>query len=253
MTLNGLLRILKVLRGSIVKALAIIPARGGSKRIPRKNIRSFCGFPIIKYPIEAALNANCFEKIIVSTDDGEIAEIAKKYGASVPFYRSELNSSDTSSTLDVIKEVLHTYDLKGVIFDYICCLYPTAVFIKPKFLTETLKMMMDKKADSLVSVVKYSYPIQRALKFEKGKIRMLDPSYVGVRTQDIEQMYHDAGQFYWLKPQSVLDGKEIFNSNSYGFELPEVMVQDIDNETDWKLAEIKYEFFLKQPGEYKNG
>lgn len=229
-----------------MKIVAIIPARSGSKRIPRKNIRSFCGCPIIKYSIDAALNANCFEEVMVSTDDIEIAKIAKKYGASVPFYRSELNSSDRSSTVDTIKEVLHMYDKRGVIFDYVCCLYPTAVFLKPKFLTESLKMMIDKKADSLVSVVKYSYPIQRALKFEKGKITMLDPNNVRARTQDLEQMYHDAGQFYWLRPRSILEGKEIFSNNSYGFELPEVMVQDIDNEADWMLAEIKYEFFLKK-------
>jgi len=235
-----------------MKALAIIPARGGSKRIPRKNIRSFCGFPIIKYSIDAALNANCFEEIMVSTDDREIANIAKECGASVPFYRSELASSDRSSTVDVIKEVLHMYDKHGVIFDYVCCIYPTAVFIKPKFLIESLKMMMDKKADSLVSIVKYNHPIQRALRFEKGKITMLNPNNVKARTQDLEPTYHDAGQFYWLRPQSVLECKEVFNDNSYGFELPEIMVQDIDNEADWMLAEIKYEFFLKKQGEYKN-
>jgi N-acylneuraminate cytidylyltransferase len=235
-----------------MKSLAIIPARGGSKRIPRKNIRPFCGYPILKYPIEIALTATCFDEVMVSTEDGEIAELAKEYGASVPFYRSDLTSSDASSTMDVIKEVIHMYEQIGVFFDYICCLYPTAVFIKPRFLNETLKMMIDSKADSLVSIVKYSYPIQRALQFEKGKIKMLNPNYVKFRTQDIEQMYHDAGQFYWLRPQIVLQNKEIFNNNSYGFELPEIMVQDIDNEMDWKLAEIKYEIFLKKDGEYSN-
>jgi len=182
---------------------------------------------------------------MVSTDDKEISEIAKEYGASVPVLRSKLNSTDTSSTLDVLKEVLHIYENQGVFFDYICCLYPTAVFIKSEYLIEGLKLMIDKNADSLISIVKFNHPIQRALKYDKGKVTMLNPDNVKKRTQDLKQMYHDAGQFYWLKSKMIVCGKEIFNNNSYGYELPEHMVQDIDTESDWKLAEIKYEFFKK--------
>ena len=221
--------------------LAIITARGGSKRIPRKNIRSFCGKPIISYSIEAALNSECFDEVMVSTDDEEIAEIAKKCGAKVPFQRSDKNSDDHSSTADVIIEVLNFYKEQGHQVDMACCIYPTAPFVSVSALREGRdKLQQDASLKTAFPVTRFSYPIQRALKMRDGVIAMFQPEHLFSRSQDLEPAFHDAGQFYWLKVEPFLKNPKLFTENSFGIEMPETHVQDIDTEADWELAEIKF-------------
>ncbi len=222
--------------------LAIIPARGGSKRIPRKNIKSFCGQPIIKYSIETALQSKCFEEIMVSTDDKEIATTAESFGAKVPFLRSAVNSNDYADTADVIKEVLNSYKKLNKHFDYFCCIYPTAPFITAEKLSNSFKKLEKTGADAVIPVVKFSYPIQRSLKIENNKLEMIWPENYKKRSQDLMQTYHDCGQFYWMKTESFLTQKTLFAKNTIPFEINEIEVQDIDTEEDWKIAEFKYEY-----------
>ena len=221
-------------------AVAIITARGGSKRIPRKNIKLFLGQPIIKYSIEAAIKSGCFGEVMVSTDDKEIAEISKKLGATVPFYRSEKTSDDHATTADVIAEVLAEYKKSGKEFDYFCCIYPTAPFITSEKLKEAMRILSEKNADSVFPVAKFSYPIQRGLKIEDGFIKMFWPENLTTRSQDLEPAYHDAGQFYFMKVKSFLEQKRVFAEKSIPLIADEMEVQDIDNEEDWKVAELKY-------------
>jgi len=220
--------------------IAIIPARGGSKRIPKKNIKDFLGKPIISYSITAALKSKLFDEIMASTDDMQIAEISKSLGAKVPFMRSKENSNDYAGTSDVILEVLDKYKENGNIFDYCCCIYPTAPFITPEKLKKSFELFKVKDYDSLFPVVKYSYPIQRSYKFVNDKISMVWPENYSKRSQDLEQIYHDAGQFYWLKVEEFIKKKQIYTDNSGAIVFSELEVQDIDNEEDWKLAEMKF-------------
>ncbi|MFH0969681.1 MAG: pseudaminic acid cytidylyltransferase [Patescibacteria group bacterium] len=224
------------------KILAIIPARGGSKRIPRKNIKDFLGKPIIAYSIETALKSGLFDEVMVSTDDQEIAEVAKKYGAKVPFLRSEKNSDDHSSTADVIEEVLNEYQKKSKNFDVFCCIYPTAPFINEDTLKKCYELMEKGKYDSVFPIVKFSYPIQRGLKMTGSKVEMIWPENYNKRSQDIESAYHDSGQFYWLRTDKFLQEKKVYLDNSGAIVLDNLMVQDIDNLEDWKMAEFKYQF-----------
>lgn len=224
-----------------MSAIAIITARGGSKRIPRKNIREFCGHPIIKYSIEAAISSKSFDEVMVSTDDKEIAEIARKYGAKVPFLRSKENSDDYSGTVDVLLEVINEYKKIGKCFDYLCCIYPTAPFITAKKLTSSIKLLQENKdCDCIIPVVKYSYPIQRSLKIDNGKLKMNWPENYSKRSQDLEDAYHDSGQFYITKTQQLLENKTLFSMNAIPVTISETEAQDIDNEEDWKIAEIKF-------------
>ncbi|MBP5468022.1 MAG: pseudaminic acid cytidylyltransferase [Candidatus Riflebacteria bacterium] len=221
--------------------LAIITARGGSKRIPRKNIRNFLGKPIISYSIESALQCGVFDEVMVSTDDDEIAEIAKKYGAKVPFKRSSETSNDTATTTDVILEVLREYKIRGVCFEYACCIYPTAPFITADSLKKGFEQMKESKTQAAIPVVKYSYPIQRALQIDSvGKLSMLYPEYSRSRSQDLTTSYHDAGQFYWFKVSAIKPDMELLKMNASPIIIPETQVQDIDTEEDWILAEMKY-------------
>lgn len=222
------------------KSIAIITARGGSKRIPRKNIKSFCSQPIIKYSIDAALNSKLFAEVMVSTDDIEIKQIAESFGAKVPFMRSKENSDDYSTTADVLKEVILEYKKNGQVFDYLCCLYPTAPFVTPERLVESMDLLIKHNVDCVLPVVKYSYPIQRSLKIEAGKIRMQWPENYLKRSQDLEPIYHDCGQFYCLKTNSLLEQMVLFAKDTLPVILPETEVQDIDNEHDWKIAELKF-------------
>lgn len=216
--------------------LCIIPARGGSKRIPRKNIKNFLGKPIIAYSIEAAIKSNLFDEIMVSTDDPEIAEIAKQYGAKVPFLRSGENANDFATLADVIDEVKKHYLKLEKKFDNICCILPTAPLITVENLKTGYELLISKKADSVRPVVRFSYPIQRAVKLDDNeKVSMFYPEYQNTRSQDLEPAYHDAGQFYWLRFNAGLRG-----DNKFGFEISESLVQDIDTEEDWKMAELKY-------------
>lgn len=222
------------------KSIAIIPARGGSKRIPRKNIKLFLGQPVIKYSIDAALKAGCFDEIMVSTEDPEIAAIAQSFGAEVPFMRSKENSDDYAMTADVLKEVILEYQKVGREFECLCCIYPTAPFISPQRLKEAMALLREKGADSVLPVTAYSYPIQRSLKIVDGRAVMLWPENYLKRSQDLMPVYHDCGQFYCLKTSSLLEQMKLFAEYTIPIILPELEVQDIDNEEDWKIAEIKY-------------
>lgn len=221
--------------------LCIIPARGGSKRIPRKNIRPFLGKPIIAYSIEAALNSALFDEVMVSTDDAEIAEIALKYGAKVPFMRTEKTSNDYATTFDVIEEVLIKYKDTNKHYDVVCCIYACAPFITSNKLTESHKMLEINNYDSVFPVIPFGFPIQRSLKFEEDKIKFFYPEFSLSRSQDLEKSYHDAGQFYWMQINRCLEQKKILTENSGSIIISEMEGQDIDNEVDWKLAELKYE------------
>lgn len=224
-----------------MKNLAIITARGGSKRIPRKNIRNFLGKPIIAYSIEAALKSGVFDEVMVSTDDDEIKEISLKFGAKVPFKRSAETSNDTATTTDVIIEVLEEYKKRGVSFDYACCLYPTAPFVKAESLREGLDAMLRDGSVAAIPVVKYSYPIQRAMEVgDSGRLQMVWPEYSRARSQDLKPRYHDAGQFYWFKTTAINKSMELLKMEASPIIIPETQVQDIDTEEDWILAELKY-------------
>lgn len=217
--------------------LAIIPARGGSKRIPRKNIRPFAGRPILAYSIEAALQSGLFSEVMVSTDDAEIAEIALRYGATVPFMRSPENANDFAPTLAVIQEVLQQYEPRR--FDLGCCIYATAPLIQPAQLKDGLQLLQQNDYDVVFPVVAFSYPVWRALnRNPDGKTKMQWPEYQMSRSQDLSPLYHDAGQWYWFNPQRISTG--LFTSNTGTIVLSEDQVQDIDTPTDWRLAEMKY-------------
>jgi pseudaminic acid cytidylyltransferase len=219
--------------------LAIIPARGGSKRIPRKNIRDFLGKPIIAYSIEAALKSELFDEVMVSTDDDEIAKIAKNYGANVPFFRSDENSNDYATTSDVLKEVLIKYKYN---FDNVCCIYPTAPFITVENLVLAYNKLINNNLDSVYPIVEYTYPIQRSLEIINEKLRMVWPENLISRSQDLTKRYHDAGQFYFFNAERFNRSNSLLTDNTGYVEMSNLMAQDIDNETDWKLAEYKYEF-----------
>ena len=223
-----------------MRAIAIITARGGSKRIPRKNIRDFCGNPIISYAIDAAINSNIFAEVMVSTDDNEIAKIALENGAQGPFYRSSRNSDDYSTTADVLIEVLSEYEKKGLKFDYLCCIYPTAPFVTSEKLKLALKKMINEKAEAIIPVVKFSYPPQRAFIIKDDKLIYKYPENVFKRSQDLESLYHDAGQFYFIKVETFMKNKTLVCKNTIPLIVDELSVQDIDTEEDWKMAELKY-------------
>lgn len=229
-----------------MKNLCIIPARGGSKRIPRKNIKSFMGKPIMAYSIDAAKASGLFEEIMVSTDDEEIAEVARKYGASVPFFRSEATANDYAGTADVLFEVLNEYKMRGLEFDNLCCLYSTAPFVTSERLNEAYNLLND-KVDASFTLVQYSYPVQRSLrKNEEGYVEMNFPQYLSSRSQDLEPIYHDAGQFYFVKVKSFYEEKTLWCKRTAPIVLSELEVQDLDTLTDWQLAEMKYELIYKK-------
>ena len=229
----------------MMKSLCIITARGGSKRIPKKNIKSFCGKPILAYSVEAALESGLFEEVMVSTDSQEIAEIAEKYGAEVPFFRSEKNSDDYASTADVLYEVLMEYEKKGRTFDYFCCIYPTAPFITASKLRQAKNLLMEKNADSVLPVVKFSFPPQRGLEIQNEKVQAAYPEFFHFRSQDLKPIYHDCGQFYFAKADVFMQTKQLITDNTIPMLFQETEVQDIDSEQDWEIAEIKYERFVR--------
>ncbi|MES2284293.1 MAG: pseudaminic acid cytidylyltransferase [Bacteroidota bacterium] len=220
--------------------LAIIPARGGSKRIPKKNIKKFFGKPIIAYSIEAAIKSNLFDEVMVSTDDSEIAEIAKKYGAKVPFLRSNKNADDHATTIEVIDEVLDNYkNIFDKTFEIACCIYPTAPFIQIQHLKEGLSKLIENNFSSVFPIVAFSYPVFRGVEIgQDGRVRMVWPEYQNSRSQDLKIIYHDAGQWYWFNALKI--NKVLFTDNTGSIILPEMEVQDIDTLADWKLAEHKY-------------
>lgn len=229
--------------------LAIIPARGGSKRIPRKNIRSFCGRPIIAYSIAAARDSGCFDEIMVSTDDTEIAEVARAQGAQVPFLRSAAASNDQATTAEVLVEVLEAYGRLARMPVLACCLYPTAPFVTPENLRAGHDLLKKQPTlESALPIVRFSFPIQRALRQRDGKVSFFQPEHALTRSQDLEPAYHDAGQFYWLRVEPFLRSRRLLTGATAGIVLPEWQVQDIDNEDDWIAAEMKFrQLAVRQP------
>lgn len=232
-----------------MKKLAVITARGGSKRIPRKNILPFLGKPILAYSIEAAIKSGQFDEVMVSTDDEEIAQIAREYGAKVPFMRSDATSNDFANTEDVLLEVLDEYEKRGESFDLICCIYPTAPFVTADKLNEALNKLLSSDADTLIPVVRFSYPPQRALVMKDDYLEFKYPEHMLSRSQDLEPHFHDVGQFYMMKTEGFKKNKAIMRGKILPFEMPELEVQDIDNMTDWQIAEIKYQFMHKKEAE----
>ena len=222
-------------------SICIIPARGGSKRIPRKNIKPFLGKPIIAYSIEAALASGTFDEVMVSTDDQEIAEVSKRFGANVPFLRSPELGGDMVMTAEVLIEVLDRYVELGMVFGRCCCLYATAPFINPERLKSGMHMLEEEGTDSVLPVVRFSYPPQRGQVIRNGHVEMLHPENYNVRSQDLEPMYHDVGQFYCIKSDVLRQERRLFCGQTCPVELPESEVQDIDSEEDWKIAEMKYQ------------
>lgn len=227
--------------------IAIITARGGSKRIPHKNIKEFCGKPIIEYSIEAAKQAGIFDTVMVSTDDNKIAEIAKNAGAEVPFMRSEETSNDYATTADVLMEVLEKYKERGIRYENACCIYPTAPFVAGYKLRQAMEMLVKEKKDSVMPVVPFSFPPLRGMVINDGKLEYKWQEYAMKRSQDLEEIYHDCGQFYVFRVETFEKEKKLVTDNTAGMIISELEVQDIDNETDWQLAEMKYRL-LKEKG-----
>ncbi len=227
------------------KILAIIPARGGSKRIPRKNIKDFFGQPIIKYSIDAALQSGIFDEVMVSTEDQEIADVAKKLGSEVPFFRSAEAANDNATTAEVVSEVLAEYKKMGKEFDCFCCLYPTAPFVTSEKLKIAFKTLKENDIDSVFPIVQFGYKIQRALRVDDGLVKMIWPENINKRSQDLETSYHDAGQFYFMRVKSFLEQKRLFAEKNMPLIMNETETQDIDNERDWQIAELKYKILNK--------
>ena len=223
------------------KAIAIITARGGSKRIPKKNIKEFCGKPIIAYSIRAALDSGIFDEVMVSTDSEEIAEIARAYGAKVPFMRSARTSDDFATTADVLMEVLERYQEMGRTFDVMSCIYPTAPFVTPQKLQSAYDTLTKEQAVMAMPVVAFSYPPQRSYILQGNMLEMKWKENYNKRSQDLEKMYHDAGQFYMYQVEAFIRLKGQMTESIVPVIVDEMDVQDIDNESDWKLAELKYQ------------
>lgn len=224
------------------KRIAIITARGGSKRIPKKNIKDFCGKPIIAYSIEAAISSELFDEVMVSTDSEEIADFARQYGAHVPFMRSAETSNDYATTNDVLVEVFNEYKKRGQEFDIAVCIYPTAPFVTADKLRRAIDMVEKDGADAVTPVVQFSFPPQRAFIIRDNALEYQYPENASVRSQDLEPIYHDCGQFYVMKPKNVMDG--IIIKKTTPIVMPESEVQDIDTVEDWKIAEMKYQIMV---------
>ena len=224
-----------------MKKIAIIPARGGSKRIPGKNIRDFFGKPIIAYSIEAALKSGLFEEVMVSTNSREIAEISTKFGAKVPFIRSKENSNDYAALYDVMNEVVEQYKLSGIEFEIGCCILSTAPLIQQKYLKKGLDILLNNSFDSVRPLVRFSHPIQRVWYMaDNGSITFSNKEFARTRSQDLEPVYHDAAQFYWFYTKGGMN-----YDNCGGFEISELETQGVDSEEDWQILCLKYELLNK--------
>ncbi len=225
-----------------MKRLAFIPARGGSKRIPRKNIKDFLGKPIIAYSITAALESGIFDEVMVSTEDEEIAEIARQYGASVPFMRSQEAAADTAVDKDVIFEVLHEYEKRGQTFDIIVRIYPCAPFVTPQKLRDIVKKLEENDIGAVSPVCKFSSPPQRGVVLRDGRLEYLMPEFVACRSQDLEPVYHSCGQYSAMRVKNYLE--DPYNCSRIPLIVPEEEFQDVDTEADWRMAEVKYKAFV---------
>lgn len=221
--------------------IAVIPARGGSKRIPRKNIKNFCGKPIIAWSIEAAFESDLFDRVVVSTDDGEIAEVARHYRAEVPFIRPADLSDDHTGTAATISHAIEWYRDHGQMPDIVCCIYATAPFISAADLAQGLRTLTETGSDFAFSVTSYAFPIQRAIKLNRqGRVEMFEPERFNIRSQDLEEALHDAGQFYWGRANAWLSKQVMFGPNSSTVRIPRSRVQDIDTPEDWVNAEYLF-------------
>ncbi len=226
--------------------VVIIPARGGSKRIPRKNIKEFCGKPMIAWSIEAARESGCFSRVVVSTDDVEIAEVARQYGAEVPFMRPVELSDDHTGTLPVIRHAVEWFSQEGQQPEHACCLYATAPFVTSADIRRGLTLLHESGSDYSFSVTSYPFPIQRAVRITpQGRIEMFQPEQFNVRSQDLEEAFHDAGQFYWGRASAWLAEKMIFSADAAPVLLPRHQVQDIDTMADWCRAELMFQAWKK--------
>ncbi len=221
--------------------LCVIPARGGSKRIPRKNIRAFCGKPIIAYSIGAARESGLFDRVMVSTDDAEIAGIARELGAEIPFLRPAALADDHAGTSAVVKHAIQWHEANGLPVTHACCLYATAPFVQARDLRQGWDRLLASGKSFVFTVALYPFPIQRAIRLnERGEVEALYPEYRNTRSQDLEPAYHDAGQFYWGTAEAFLKELPLFSAHSVGLILPPHLVQDIDTEEDWRRAELMY-------------
>ena len=228
------------------ESIAIITARGGSRRIPRKNIKDFLGKPIIAYSIEAAIDSGIFGKVMVSTDDEEIKEIALRYGAEVPFLRSNETSGDFATTADVLKEVLSRYKDEGIGFKYACCLYPTTPFVTETKLREACRLLLSGGYDCVMPVTPFSFPVFRGMIMKDSRLYYTWPDFSKRRSQDLETLYHDCGQFYVFRVKHFMETGELVTENTGAMVVPETEVQDIDYEPDWDIAEMKYTLMKKR-------
>jgi pseudaminic acid cytidylyltransferase len=229
--------------------VAVIPARGGSKRIPRKNIKIFCGKPMLVWSVEAALKSGCFDQVIVSTDDVEVADVALQYGAQVPFMRPKALSDDHTGTTAVITHAINWLAEQSQKPEQVCCLYATAPFVSPIDLSNGLTVLTDTGADYAFSVTSYAFPIQRAMRITaSGRVAMFNPVNFNTRSQDLEEAYHDAGQFYWGQADAWLQNKMIFSAASVPVKLPRHRVQDIDTPEDWRQAEVLFKAISQDGG-----
>lgn len=232
-------------------AIAVIPARGGSKRIPRKNIRHFCGKPIIAWSIDAAIRSDCFKHVVVSTDDPEIAEVAEEYGAEVPFVRPANLSDDYIGTIPVVAHAVSWVKKHIQPVTDVCCIYATAPFVRPYDLRRGLDQMVEANSDYALSVTSFAFPIQRAVKVTRDhRIEMFYPHYVNVRSQDLEHAWHDAGQFCWGRAEAWLEERPIFAQGTVPITLPRIRVQDIDTLDDWHHAEMMFRFLSSLTSEF---
>jgi len=226
-----------------MRNLCIIPARGGSKRILRKNIKEFLNKPIIAYSIETALKSNLFNEVMVSTEDDEIANVAIKFGARVPFFRSTDSANDFSTVTHVLNEVIDHYQTIGQVFENACCLYATAPLTTIEHIKQGFEILVQKQRDTVIPITPFTFPIWRGLKTEDDeKVKMIWPEFLNSRSQDLQEVFHDAGQWYWFSVESFIKNKKLFNDNTCAIILDQIEVQDIDNLTDWKIAELKYAY-----------
>jgi len=224
-----------------MKTVAVIPARGGSKRIPGKNIKNFCGRPIIAYSIQAAQDSGLFDRIIVSTDDEKIAEVSKQYGAEIPFMRPKELADDYTGTNAVVKHALEWFRDQGVSVQYACCIYATAPFIQVAYLKQGFDKLVSSNKDFAFSVTTFEFPIQRAVKINhKGEVEPFYPEYISSRSQDLEEAYHDAGQFYWGRAEAFINKEQVSLACALPVILPRYMVQDIDTLEDWERSELMF-------------
>lgn len=218
--------------------IAVIPARGGSKRIPRKNVKPFCGKPMIVWSIEAALASACFDRVLVSTDDAEISSVARAAGAEVPFTRPAILSDDHAGTVPVVAHAIEWLKAAGLVPDYVCCLYATAPLLDIADLRSGLSALVASDADFAISATSYAYPIQRAFRVDaRGRMEMFQPEHFNARSQDLEPAYHDAAQFYWGRTAAWRTASPMFSSRSIPVLIPRERVQDIDTDEDWSSAE----------------